>query len=99
VSVPIVPISGPALIPDTISPTTASSGMGGFQDVFAAAIRSVEGAGNEAAASAVRFLSGQGEELHTTILAAEKAQLAFDLFLQARNKVVSAYTEIMHLQM
>ncbi|MBV9506671.1 MAG: flagellar hook-basal body complex protein FliE, partial [Acidobacteriia bacterium] len=39
------------------------------------------------------------EELHSTILATERAQLSFDLFMQARNKVVSAYQEIMRMQM
>ncbi len=46
-----------------------------------------------------RFLNGDGEDVHTTVLAAERAELSFDLFLQARNKVVSAYQEIMRLQM
>jgi flagellar hook-basal body complex protein FliE len=96
---PILPISGPPALPDPISPAVGSGGSGSFQDAFVEAIRSVEGTGHEAAASAERFLSGEGEELHTTIMAAQKAELAFDLFLQARNKVVSAYTEIMHLQM
>ena len=49
--------------------------------------------------SVERFLSGEGEELHTTILATQQAELSFDLFLQARNKVVSAYQEIMRMQM
>ncbi|HEV3330320.1 MAG TPA: flagellar hook-basal body complex protein FliE [Bryobacteraceae bacterium] len=98
-SAPILPISGPAQIPDLISPAGGSGGASAFKDVFAAAIQSVESSGSQAAASAERFLSGEGEELHTTIMAAQKAELAFDLFMQARNKVVSAYTEIMHLQM
>ena len=46
-----------------------------------------------------RFLSGEGEDLHTTILATQQAELSFDLFLQMRNKVVSAYQEIMRMQM
>ena len=50
-------------------------------------------------ASVERFLSGEGEELHTTILATQRAELSFDLFLQVRNKVVSAYQEIMRMQM
>jgi flagellar hook-basal body complex protein FliE len=29
----------------------------------------------------------------------QKAELAFDLFLQARNKAVNAYQEIMRMQM
>ena len=98
---PILPITAPAAIPDPITPAVGSVGgaTGAFKDVFAAAVQSVQGSGQEAAASAQRFLSGEGEELHTTIMAAQKAELAFDLFMQARNKVISAYTEIMHLQM
>ena len=97
-SAPILPISGVAL-PDTIRPAGQSQGGGAFQDVFTSALQSVEGVGQEASASAQRFLSGEGEELHTTIMAAQKAELAFDMFLQVRNKVVSAYQEIMRMQM
>jgi flagellar hook-basal body complex protein FliE len=96
---PILPISGPPALPQSILPTGGSAATGGFQDVFKAAIQSVENSGNAASASVERFLSGEGEELHTTIMAAQKASLDFDLFLQARNKVISAYSEIMHLQM
>ncbi len=46
-----------------------------------------------------KFLTGENEELHTTVLAAQKAEIAFDLGLQVRNKVVSAYQEIMRMQM
>jgi flagellar hook-basal body complex protein FliE len=59
----------------------------------------VEAIGRDASASVERFLSGEGEELHTTIMATQRAELAFELFLQARNKVVSAYQEIMRMQM
>ncbi len=93
---PISPISAP-VIPD-IAPVGARPASGGFQEAFSAAIRSVEGLGGEASASIQRFLSGEGEDLHTTILAAQRAELAFDLFMQARNKVVSAYQEIMRMQ-
>jgi flagellar hook-basal body complex protein FliE len=46
-----------------------------------------------------QFLTGENEELHTTILATQKAELAFELGLQVRNKVVDAYQEIMKMQM
>jgi flagellar hook-basal body complex protein FliE len=45
-----------------------------------------------------RFLSGEGEDLHTTVLATTQAELSFNMFLQMRNKVVSAYQEIMRMQ-
>ena len=96
---PILPISGISL-PDAIRPAgTANSGGGAFQDVFSSAVQSVESFGQNASASVERFLSGQGEELHHTVMATQQAELAFELFLQARNKVVSAYQEIMRMQM
>src|SRR5215471_17143536 len=95
---PILPISG-AAIPAEIRPAVHPKSGGGFQDVFASAVQSVEAFGNNASASVERFLSGEGEELHQTVLATQQAQLAFELFLQARNKVVSAYQEIMRMQM
>ena len=94
---PVAPISTP-LSPDAIRPSGESNGGGAFQEALSAAIQGVEASGKTAAASVERFLSGEGEELHTTIMATQRAELAFDLFLQARNKVVSAYQEIMRLQ-
>jgi flagellar hook-basal body complex protein FliE len=93
---PILPIAGIAL-PDAVRPAGVSSGA--FQDVLTAAIQNVETTGQNATASVERFLSGEGEELHTTIMATQRAELGFELFLQARNKVVSAYQEIMRMQM
>jgi flagellar hook-basal body complex protein FliE len=97
-SAPILPISAPAL-PDSIRPAGQSAGGGAFQDVFTSAIQEVEAFSQNAADSAQKFLSGEGEELHTTIMAAQRAELSFDMFLQVRNKVVSAYQEIMRMQM
>jgi flagellar hook-basal body complex protein FliE len=95
---PILPISLPPSL-DSIAPAGSPAAGGAFQDVFSAAIKSVEASAQDASTSVERFLSGEGEDVHTTILAAERAELSFDLFLQARNKVVSAYQEIMRLQM
>ena len=95
---PILPISS-IPVPQTIRPAGEARGGGAFQEVMASAIESVEASGRNAATAVERFLSGDGEELHTTIMAAQKAELTFEMFLQARNKVVSAYQEIMRLQM
>jgi len=95
---PILPVSG-VIPPDAIKPAGQSASVGGFQDVFSSAIKTVEAYGQNASASIERFLSGEGEELHQTVLATQQAELSFELFLQARNKVVSAYQEIMRMQM
>jgi flagellar hook-basal body complex protein FliE len=96
---PIAPIS-PSAIPDAIPVSPESAGGGReFQKALSTAIRDVEAFGQRADTSVENFLAGNGEELHTTILATQQASLAFDLFLQVRNKVVNAYQEVMKMQM
>ena len=94
---PILPISGVPM-PEAVRPGGVVS-TGGFQDVFASAIHSVEAAEQNASASVDRFLSGEGEELHDTIMSVNRAELSFEMFLQVRNKVVGAYQEIMKMQL
>jgi len=69
-----------------------------FQSVLSEAVGQVEQFQSNAAASIGRFVSGEGEELHQVALATQQADLAFDLFLQVRNKVISAYQEVMRMQ-
>jgi flagellar hook-basal body complex protein FliE len=69
-----------------------------FHDVLSSAIQQVEGSRSEATQSVERFLSGEGEDLHSTILASQRADLEFQMFMQVRNKIVSAYQEIMKMQ-
>jgi flagellar hook-basal body complex protein FliE len=94
---PILPVSSIPLT-GAIRPAGVSPGGGAFNDVLSSAIQTVEGFHNNASASVERFLSGEGEELHTTVIATQQAELSFEMFLQARNKVVSAYQEIMRMQ-
>jgi flagellar hook-basal body complex protein FliE len=93
----------PAPQPDTESTGSISlpsaEGGGSFHDVLSSAINEVEGAHNAATQSVERFLSGEGDDLHSTILASQRADLEFQMFMQVRNKVVSAYQEIMKMQM
>jgi flagellar hook-basal body complex protein FliE len=76
-----------------------SNSPGGFQEVLKAAVGRVDGFGKAASEQVESFLSGESEDLHRTIMAAQRADLAFELFNQVRGKVVQAYQEIMRMQM
>jgi len=96
---PVSPVgSSPVPALEPVRPVPAGPASASFSDVLAGAIRDVAGFGRAADQSVNQFLSGESEELHTTALAVQRAELAFDLFLQARNKVVQAYQEIMRMQ-
>lgn len=94
----ITPISAIALPSATVSAAGAPSASGAFQEALGGAIQSVQSSTQNASTAVEQFLSGEGGELHTTIMATERAELTLDLFLQVRNKVVSAYQEIMRMQ-
>src|SRR5580698_6903746 len=82
-------------------PSTGSSSSAGtsFKDILGSAIQQVEGARASADQSVNQFLSGDGGDLHSVILSSQRAELEFQMFLQVRNKVVSAYQEVMRMQM
>jgi flagellar hook-basal body complex protein FliE len=87
---PVAPLQAPAVASGESSP---------FQNALSSAIQEVEGARSSANETVNQFLSGDGEDLHSTILAAQRADLEFQMFLQVRNKVVSAYQEVMKMQL
>jgi len=89
----------PLTLPQLNHAISPAGQPGEFQKVLTGAINQVESLGNSAAASVQKFLRGDSDELHSTILATQKAELAFQLGLQVRNKVVDAYQEIMKMQM
>jgi flagellar hook-basal body complex protein FliE len=98
VTAPISSIT-PIGMPQVPAAATAAGQPGEFQSALSSAINSIESLQNKAATSVQQFLTGENEELHTTVLATQKAELAFELGLQVRNKVVDAYQEIMKMQM
>lgn len=88
----------PPIEPITLNGANPTAGSG-FKNVLASAIQQVEGARATADAQIQDFLAGKNQDLHTAILSEQKAELQFEMFLQARNKVVSAYQEIMQMQL
>ena len=96
---PILPVST-VIAPIAPAPATGAALPAGaqFSTVMAEAIRTVERFGANAQASIGRFLAGEGGELHQVALETERANLSFELFMQVRNKVVSAYQEVMRMQ-
>jgi flagellar hook-basal body complex protein FliE len=97
-----LPVSFPTITAPTITaPALPALGPpsqpGAFQSVFSDAVAKVEQFQQNASDSVDRFLSGEDEEIHHAALAAQQADLSFQLFLQVRNKIVDAYQEVMKM--
>lgn len=93
---PISPIA-PITVPD-VAPISGGQKSGDFQSVLQSYVGHVQKAQDMAQQSVNSFLAGGSDELHSVALAAQRAELEFEMFLQVRNKVVSAYQEVMKMQ-
>lgn len=91
----IAPISLPDI---SAAGSAAGAQPGGFQSVLEGLIGGVEQSQTQAQQTIGNFLTGGNEELHSVALAAQRSSLEFELFMQIRNKVVSAYQEVMRMQ-
>ncbi len=98
---PINPISPirPIIAPELTQAGQSNAPAGGFQSVLQSIVGGVEQSQNQAATAVNSFLNGSNEELHSVALASQRASLEFELFMQVRNKVVSAYQEVMRMQL
>ena len=97
-SLPISPIGAPGSVRLVAPLDPGANNAGGFGAILQDAMRTVGEITDTASKSVESFLSGEGDDLHKTIMATQRADLAMELFLQVRNKVVQAYQEVMRMQ-
>jgi len=62
------------------------------------AINSVDQLQKESDLKMQQLATGQNTNIHETMIAAEKADIALRLMVQVRNKMIEAYQEIMRMQ-
>lgn len=96
-------ISGGSLFPPIQQPATATppalnQEQEGFGDVLKKAISQVEGLHTDTQQQAAALLRGDGSDIHNVMIAVEKADIAFQLMMQVRNKIVNAYQDISKMQ-
>jgi len=70
----------------------------GFGDVLKSAIGSVNAASDSAASQVGNLLQGGTGDINSVMIAVEKADVSFQLMMQVRNKIVSAYQDIEKMQ-
>jgi len=90
-----------ANIAGTGSPAGGGIGNGAgesFTDVLKTAVSSVNQANDSAATQVANLLQGGGGDMNSVMIAVEKADVSFQLMMQVRNKIVSAYQDIEKMQ-
>jgi flagellar hook-basal body complex protein FliE len=68
-----------------------------FGDVLKEAISTVNELQKQSDHEIQKLMMGETQDLHTTLIAVQKADLSFQMMMQVRNKIVQAYQEIMRM--
>ena len=76
----------------------AKAGGSSFTDTLSQAMDDFENLQSEAQAQVADLLEGKGTDVHSAMIAIEKADLSFQLMMQVRNKIVAAYQEVTRMQ-
>ena len=87
-------------LPEIRKPRAVSSGPEGpsFGEVLRDAIHTTSEVQKESDLEIQKLMTGEGQDLHSTLIAVQKADLSFQTMMQVRNKLVQAYQEIMRMQ-
>jgi flagellar hook-basal body complex protein FliE len=78
-------------------PGAEKSGTG-FGEALKDAISTVNELQKKSDQEVQKLMAGESQDLHTTVIAMQKADLSFQMMMQVRNKIVQAYQEIMRTQ-
>jgi flagellar hook-basal body complex protein FliE len=89
-------------MPTGIDPTSGGVGSpgesGGFGDVLKSAISQVNNLQGNSDSQVNTLLQGGNADMSKVMISVEKADVAFQLMMQVRNKIVSAYQDIEKMQ-
>jgi flagellar hook-basal body complex protein FliE len=81
----------------------AASGAGAaagvpFAGMLQTMVQQTSALDQKASQAVTGLLNGSGVEIHDAMIATQKADMAFELALQVRNKAVGAYQQMMGMQ-
>ncbi len=98
---PISPLSPTSGAPKTGLGAGSGEGEGqvAFGDLLKQALQEVNQASVQAEGEARNLMTGEGADMHSAMLAVQKADLSFQMMMAVRSKLIDAYREVMRMQM
>ena len=94
ITMPAVSLGGKAAAPHAAVGAPSS----GFMNTLQQAIGKANDIQLEAGQATEALMTGQTQNIHQTMVALQEADVSFQLMMQIRNKLVSAYEEIQRMQ-
>lgn len=87
------------IIPNIKEPSKATSkGGASFEDAIKDALKQVSDIQNEAEKAIEDFSKGEVKDIHTVVIAMEKADVSMQTLMTVRTKLLTAYEEVMRMQ-
>jgi flagellar hook-basal body complex protein FliE len=88
---------------DTVGSLVGAAGMGRqapmpFSGLINDAVSNIQSLEDQASSAVEGLMNGSGVDIHQAMIAAQKANLSFELALAVRTKAVAAYQQIMQMQ-
>lgn len=95
----ILPIGNlTASVPSPVVGTGSGTSGGGFASALSQALDSVSSSVAQSQVQGISLAEGTAPSLSGVMVAATQAQLAVDLTVQVRNRVIDAYNQVMNMQ-
>jgi flagellar hook-basal body complex protein FliE len=91
-------IAGQLPTPTLNGSQTKGDAATGFDNFLKGAVGQVNRLHHEADQAVEALAAGRSQDVHNTMIALQKADVSFQLLMQIRNKVVSAYETVMRMQ-
>lgn len=89
------PIATPAL---AAKPTSKIVEAPGFAEHLKGSIMSANALQKQSETAQLELATGRSGNIHETLIAMNKASVSFEMIKSVRNKVITAYQEIMRMQ-
>jgi flagellar hook-basal body complex protein FliE len=102
---PLSNLNLPSLTPTSGTANSAASASQGaaegssFGDLLQQALKEVNDTQASSEQEARNLMSGNTTDMHTAILAVQKADVSFQMMMAVRSKLVDAYRAVMQMQM
>ncbi len=82
----------------SIGKTQGNQSESGFSNILSDALDFIDETEAESQAANEAILTGESDDIHTALIASQKAEIAVSLAVQVRNKVIESYNSIMNMQ-
>jgi len=96
--IPGLPPIFPSAPTSPVAPSGPSNQQGTFGNTLKSAMQQVDQLDRDSQGQVTELLQGDRQDIHNVMIAVEKADIAFELMMQVRNKIVNAYQEVSKLQ-